>query len=166
MTNRFLFYRLSFIINIIAVLGFIFIVIRAFMDPPESAIHPTVLNLVVTFIGGLLYLVPDLAGLGLLKRIRQNREISWQIVNRVSILLLLQFLIQLYLAFGLVQIFQFLYYRHAFPSTISITIYGYMLLIIFLTTSFNIYTTFKLLRLVRKNLRENKEILESIGSEE
>lgn len=169
MNSRFLFYRSSFIINITAVLAFILIFLMILAEPGVSSPPPSLS--IAFFVGTALYLINDLAGLGLIKRVQQSRDISWAIMNRLIVALFLQFILQLLVAYGLFQVTRFLYtYRYFSTSFFSRTnrLPSFMLMalvIIFFSSAVNIYATIRLMRLARKNQNESREMFESLGSE-
>ncbi len=160
MSSRFLFYRQSLIINIIAVVVLMIFSIVITLNPLVKYPSPATLNVVIVFVCALFYLITDLAGLSLLRRIRQNHDVSWQIINRLSIALLLQFIVQLAIAFELISILRTLYVIRSFSSYLPARFYGQIFmivipgLVIFFPTSFNIYTTLKLIQLTRNSQRE------------
>jgi|GEM_PF-6814528 len=157
MDNRFLLYRRSFIINIIAVLVLVITSIAIIGDPISTPVVLPIYNLIFFFIGALWYLITGMAGLSLLKRIEQKREISLQIVNRLSIALFVQFLIQLALAFEIFIIFKALYDIRFFFSYLPGKFLAQILIIIipdiviFLSASFNIYATIRLMQSGRES---------------
>ncbi len=137
---------------------------------PENA-SPPKFAVVIFFMGTLLYLINDLAGLSLVRRIRQNLDISWQVMNRLMVAIFLQFVLQLFLAYGLLKLVKLLYpvraYLHFFFTKVNILSF-YMLIglcIIFFSSSINIYATIRLMRLARIIQNENKEMFENIGSQ-
>ena len=125
MSSRFLFYRQSLIINIIVVL--VLMIFSIVIDLNPLVRYPSRL------------------------RIRQNQNVFWQIINRLSIALLLQFIVQLAVAFELISIFRTLYVIRSFSNYLPARFYGQIFmivipgLVIFFTASFNIYTTLKLI---------------------
>jgi len=144
----------------IAVFALVISTVIVLIDPWIKQESPSAFEAILVFIGALLYLVIDLAGLSLLKRIQQYREISWQIMNRLSVALLLQFIVQLVLAFELISTFKTLYAIRQFWSYLPKGFLAQLIsmvisdLVIFCTASFNIYSTLKLLQMARKRQDE------------
>ncbi len=168
MNSRFLFYRLSFIMNMIMLLLFAGLFIYILSKPGTS--DPPAYVLPIFFFTILLYLINDMAGLSLVKRIRQNRDISWQVMTRLTVTLFIQFILQLLLAYGLLgfikTLYSIRYYSAGFftksnmlPVTMVMTLF-----IIFFGSCINIFATLRLIKLAKKNHREAREMVENLGS--
>ena len=168
MNSRFLFYRSSFIINMASVFAFMFLFFTL-ISKPEYKMPPRLI-IILFFVGAVLYLINDLAGLSLIKRVRQQRDISWQIINSVFVIVFIQFIMQLLVAYGLFKVIKLFYgirqYLHAFFSAINMlpSLIFIAMVIVFFTGSFNIYATLRLMRIAKNNQKENKEMLEILGS--
>ena len=172
MKSGFSFYRFSFKINMIAVIvftaGFIYFLVNPVAPTPLSTLHAAII-----IIAAISYLVADLAGLSLVKRLSQNLEVSWRIINGISILIFIQFLFQLVEAYRLIQVTIFLYSlltaggHFAVDTNTSILgIIGFAAMMIAVISGFiNIYGTTRLLSLARKDQIDNHEMIESIGSD-
>jgi hypothetical protein len=137
---------------------------------PNMSSPPPSLS-IAFFVGTALYLINDLAGLSLIKRVQQSRDISWAIMNRLIVALFFQFIVQLLVAYGLFQVTKFFYtFRYSSTSFFSKInmLPSFMLIalvIIFFSSAVNIYATVRLMRLARKNQKESREMFESLGSE-
>jgi hypothetical protein len=132
---------------------------------------PTSLGVFIFFVSILLYLINDLLGLSFIKRVLESRDISWRIMNGVIVSIFLQFVVQLFLAYGLFQAIRAFSPRGEFSlilftkGNMQLSFIMMALFIVLFSGFINLYATIRLLMLAWANQKENKEVLENIGSE-
>src|SRR5437868_15538155 len=97
MQQKFTFYKTLFILNIISlvVLLLVFFIV---IDKPYPC-PPTLEVGIILTVCYLLYFLNDLCGLSLVNRAGGSAEISLAVINGVSVLLFIQFIAQLFLAY-------------------------------------------------------------------
>jgi hypothetical protein len=137
----------------------------------ERTSDPDAYVIPIFFLSILLYFINDMAGLSLIKRIRRTRDISQQVMTRLSVTIFIQFILQLFLAYGVISFIRLAYYSpyysaslftraNMLPATMTITIF-----IIFFSSCVNMYATIRLMKIAKQNHNELKEMVDGLGSD-
>ncbi|CAN5766914.1 hypothetical protein BH11BAC4_BH11BAC4_07890 [soil metagenome] len=167
MPSRLPFYKFSFIINIISCIFFAGLLIYNVLTRLAKVGEKDSLGIILLFIFTTIYLLTDFAGLDLIKKLKHTENLSRRRVTWIGIGIFLQLVIESLLAIGIFYgINNIRTLPGEFPVKVYVNLLSYyaVMVIIFLTSAYNIFAILKLIKKVRINQVEFEQIIEDIGT--
>lgn len=170
MKGKFFFYWFSFILNLVATVIFTTIVNYNLINATNTINTNVIIGSIIIFIYSLVYILADITGINLLRKLNRNKDISRRSIIYSATLLLFQLLLQVFLAYIIFSEMGKIITisgKLVMPTTyIPILIWlDSLLVIIFITALINLFSILKLIKKVRLNYYEINNSINKIGTE-
>ena len=168
MNSKLYIYRFSFVANILACLTFVGFILYSFTIKKGRLEKYDILGLILLGIFLIIYLLADLAGLNLLKKLKLHEALSGRRIFAISTVFILQAALQLLLAYGIyseasniITVSGRISAGEFYPVLLFLET---LLLVIFLSATYNLFSIVQLIKKVRVGHQQFNDMIQEIGS--